>query len=203
MSENDAADETPTMNDPTSRRPARRQFLHAGLRRGATLSAIAALPSLALAERSGPAATRDLVMSHLHTNERIEIVYARGDRYLPAALESLNHFLRDHYSGAVGRIEPRLHDLLHAVRAVLGTDRPYEVVSGYRSQATNAFLQATRGGGVATHSLHMEGRAIDVRVPGVPLADLRDAAQSLQAGGVGYYPREQFVHIDTGRVRRW
>jgi uncharacterized protein YcbK (DUF882 family) len=77
------------------------------------------------------------------------------------------------------------------------------VISGYRAPRTNEHLQKTRGGGVATHSLHMEGRAIDVRLPGVPLADLRDAALTLKSGGVGYYEREQFVHLDTGRVRRW
>jgi uncharacterized protein YcbK (DUF882 family) len=77
------------------------------------------------------------------------------------------------------------------------------VISGYRSPTTNAHLKATRGGGVATRSLHMQGQAVDVRLPGVPLADLRDAAWSLQRGGVGYYPGSQFVHVDIGRVRRW
>jgi len=183
--------------------PARRRFLTAGLRHGATLSAVAAMPALVLPARARVAPVRELAMNHLHTRETIDVVYARGESYLPEALGSLDHFLRDHYSGEVGRIDPKLHDLLHAVRQVLGTDRPFHVISGYRAPATNAHLKATRGGGVATRSLHMDGRAIDVRLPGVPLADLRDAALSLKAGGVGYYPREQFVHIDTGRVRRW
>ena len=77
------------------------------------------------------------------------------------------------------------------------------MISGYRSPATNALLKATRGGGVATRSLHMTGQAIDVRLPGTALADVRDAAVALQLGGVGYYPGSQFVHLDTGRVRRW
>jgi len=183
--------------------PPRRHFLRLGLRHGATLTAVAALPAVMLPARARPASARELVMSHLHTHEHIDIVYARGDDYLPDALGSLDHFLRDHYSGEVGRIDPRLHDLLHAVHRELGTGQPFHVISGYRAPATNTHLKATRGGGVATHSLHMEGRAIDVRVPGVPLADLRDAALSLKAGGVGYYPHEQFVHIDTGPVRRW
>ena len=126
-----------------------------------------------------------------------------GDRYDPAALNTLNHFLRDHYSGEVGRIDPQLHDLLHALRQSLGTREPFQVISGYRCPATNDRLRRTRGGGVASRSLHMDGRAIDVRLPGVTLTTLRDAAWSLQAGGVGYYAASQFVHVDTGRVRRW
>src|SRR5690606_10964590 len=121
----------------------------------------------------------------------------------PHSLGLLNRFLRDHYSGEVGRIDPQLFDLLHRVRGLLGANTPFEVISGYRSEATNDRLRSTRGGGVATRSLHMDGRAIDVRLPGVPLADLRDAALSMKAGGVGYYPGGRFVHIDTGRVRRW
>lgn len=183
----------------TTSSPARRRFL----RHGAVAGAAAVVPAFALKAHARSASTRELAMNHLHTHERIEVVYAVGDRYLPDALGSLDHFLRDHYSGAVGRIDPRLHDLLYALRQVLGTERPFHVISGYRARATNAHLKATRGGGVATRSLHMEGRAIDVRIPGISLEDLRDAALSLRAGGVGYYPREQFVHIDTGRVRRW
>jgi uncharacterized protein YcbK (DUF882 family) len=94
-------------------------------------------------------------------------------------------------------------DLLFRVRQLLGAGAPYQIISGYRSPATNQLLHDTRGGGVARHSLHMEGRAVDVRLPGVALAELRDAALALKGGGVGYYPREAFVHIDTGRVRAW
>jgi len=148
-------------------------------------------------------ATRGLRLDHTHTRERIATVYAQADRYVPEALGALNHFLRDHYRGEVGRIDPRLFDLLHAVQKTLGTGQAFEVISGYRSPATNAALRSAHGRGVASRSLHMDGMAIDVRLPGVPLSDLRDAALSLRAGGVGYYPSEQFVHIDTGRVRRW
>lgn len=187
----------------------RRRFLRqvAGAA-GALLPAVATPPAAAFAG-AGPAAAglRALTLHHTHTGERIEQVYAQGEQYLPEALGALNHFLRDHYSGIVGRIDPGLFDLLHRVQQVLGAgDRPdarFEVISGYRSPATNQFLRKTRGGGVASRSLHLQGQAIDVRLTGVPLADLRDAALSLKAGGVGYYPREQFVHLDTGRVRRW
>lgn len=187
----------------------RRRFLRqvAGAA-GALLPLVATPPATAFAG-AGPAAAglRALALHHTHTGERIEQVYAQGEQYLPEALGALNHFLRDHYSGIVGRIDPGLFDLLHRVQQVLGAgDRPdarFEVISGYRSPATNQFLRKTRGGGVASRSLHLQGQAIDVRLTGVPLADLRDAALSLKAGGVGYYPREQFVHLDTGRVRRW
>ena len=102
-------------------------------------------------------------------------------------------------------MDPQLFDLLHRVQTLLGSKsvRSFEVISGYRCPETNSHLRNSRGGGVAKRSLHMEGKAIDVRLPGVPLAELRDAALSLAAGGVGYYPSEQFVHIDTGRVRSW
>ena len=142
-------------------------------------------------------------MTHTHTGEKIDLVYANGERYLPEALGGLNRFLRDHYSGEVGQIDPQLFHLLHHVRRELGVQTPFQVISGYRSPKTNANLRNTRGGGVAKRSLHMDGQAIDVRLPGVPLADLRDAALSMRLGGVGFYPRDQFVHLDTGRVRNW
>ncbi|ODU99306.1 MAG: twin-arginine translocation pathway signal protein [Rubrivivax sp. SCN 70-15] len=177
----------------------RRRFLHHTVH----LAAAGALPALSAPARASLAGARELMLHNTHTQERIDLVYAVQARYVPEALGSLNHFLRDHYTGDIGRIDPRLFDLLHDIRRVLGSAQPFEVISGYRCATTNARLRATGGGGVAQHSLHMEGRAIDVRLPGVPLADLRDAARSLRAGGVGFYPRDQFVHVDTGRVRHW
>jgi uncharacterized protein YcbK (DUF882 family) len=176
---------------------ARRRFL-----KHSALAAASALPLARHARASVAPGGRELSMVHTHTGERIAIVYAIGQAYRPDALDVLNRFLRDHYSGAIAPIDPRLFDLLHQVKSLVGGTQPFAVVSGYRSAATNETLRTTRGGGVARHSLHIEGRAIDVRLPGVSLADLRDAAASLKAGGVGYY-RDQFVHIDTGRVRRW
>jgi uncharacterized protein YcbK (DUF882 family) len=177
----------------------RRRFL----RQGARLATAGALPMLALPARASLRGERELVLVHTHTRERIDLVYAVDERYLPDALERLNRFLRDHYSGSIGRIDPLLFEQLHRVQQALGNPRGYEVISGYRCPATNTQLRQTRGGGVARNSLHMEGRAIDVRLPGVPLAELRDAAHALRIGGVGYYPDSQFVHIDTGRVRSW
>ena len=177
----------------------RRRFLA-----GTTGLAVAAVGSAwvapAGAVEPGP---RRLAFVHTHTLERVALVYAVGGSYDPAALASLNRFLRDHYTGEVGVLDPSLFDMLHAVRASLGSTEPYEVISGYRCPATNERLRGSRGGGVARHSLHMEGRAIDVRLPAIALADLRDAAVSLGRGGVGFYLRERFVHLDTGRVRTW
>lgn len=180
----------------------RRSFLH---RSAQAVIFGGALGLAGRSARASAASARSLMLDHTHTRERIDLVYASGEQYLPQALGSLNHFLRDHYSGEVGQIDPQLFDLLHKVRQVLGggVPLPYQIISGYRGPLTNARLRSTRGGGVAKHSLHMDGKAIDVRLPGVPLAELRDAALSLKAGGVGYYPRDQFVHIDTGRVRTW
>lgn len=179
-----------------SHRPRRRFLLHsAGLAAGLLPMSRSAL--------AGAPGARALSLAHTHTGERLEIVYAVGVSYLPHALAALNRFLRDHYSGDVGTIDPALFDQLYRVQQMVASTRPFEVISGFRCEATNRTLRATRGGGVATRSLHMEGRAIDIRVSGVALTDLRDAAVSLRAGGVGFYPGSQFVHIDTGRVRRW
>ncbi|EER58082.1 protein of unknown function DUF882 [Acidovorax delafieldii 2AN] len=184
---------------PLPSQPSRRRFLGAGSRWLMT-GALLPLAQPALANQPG---ARSLSFDHTHTSERLALVYALGDAFVPQALTSLNHFLRDHYSGEAGVMDPQLFNLLHQIRQELRVQQPFQVISGYRSPATNQTLRATRGGGVAKHSLHMDGKAIDVRLPGVPLASLRDAALSLGAGGVGFYPREQFVHVDTGPVRRW
>ncbi len=146
---------------------------------------------------------RQISLDNLHTNEKITLAYAEGDRYIPAAMQRLNRFLRDHYSGVVGHMDPTLFDLVNKVRASLNTDVAIEVISGYRDPHTNERLRKTRGGGVAKKSLHMVGQAMDLRLKGVPLDELRDAAKELALGGVGYYPRDGFVHMDTGRVRSW
>jgi len=181
--------------------PARRRFLRqsGGVALAAGLAALS-VPRLALASAPG---ARALAFSHTHTGEQISLVYAMGDHVLPDAQQALNRFLRDHYSGDVGNIDPKLFGLLADLRGVLGADQAYEVISGYRSPVTNERLRKSRGGGVARRSLHMDGMAIDIRLPGVPLADLRDAAVSLGGGGVGIYTRDNFVHVDTGRVRHW
>ena len=146
---------------------------------------------------------KDIHMNHLHTAERIGLVFAVQNEYIDPALQKLNHFLRDHYSGDVGVMDPLLYDLMYQIRRDLGVRRSFDVISGYRSPKTNETLRTTRGGGVAKRSLHMDGKAIDVRLPGVPLKELRDAAIAQKVGGVGFYPKDGFVHIDTGNVRTW
>jgi uncharacterized protein YcbK (DUF882 family) len=147
----------------------------------------------------------ELKMTNLHTGESLDIVYRIGDTYLPEALEKLNYFLRDHNTQDVSNYDPKEFDVLHAMMARLGKlNSAIEIVCGYRTPETNqALRQNSPQTGVAEHSQHMEGHAIDLRVPGVPTARLRDAALSLQAGGVGYYPASQFVHVDVGPVREW
>lgn len=165
-------------------------------------AAALALPLLPLPARAA-GRPRALSLLHTHTGERLAATYAIDDRYLQPVLGTLDHFLRDHYNGAVGRMDPQLYDLLHGLHQRLRGQAPFEVISAYRSPHTNERLRERGGGGVARRSLHMDGRAIDVRLPGVPLTDLRDAAIELRAGGVGFYAREHFVHLDTGRVRSW
>lgn len=146
-----------------------------------------------------------LHLHHLHTGESLDVTYRIGNVYLPEALARLNYFLRDHRTMDVTDYDPKEFDLLHSVMAKLG--RPgglIEIVCGFRTPESNHFLR-TRAAvtGVAEHSQHMEGHAIDIKVPGVGTAALRDAALSMEAGGVGYYPSSQFVHVDVGPVREW
>lgn len=170
----------------------RRQFLVA-------LAAAAASPRLL---EAAPSASRSLTFSHLHTGERLAVEYFDRGRYVPDALAAVNHVLRDFRTGAVHVIDPRLLDVLHDLARTTGSRRPYEIISGYRSPTTNQMLRQ-HSEGVAAGSLHMVGQAIDIRLADVRLASLRAAALDLKAGGVGYYPASNFVHVDTGRVRRW
>jgi uncharacterized protein YcbK (DUF882 family) len=142
---------------------------------------------------------------HTHTGERLNLVYRRGDQYIPAALDELDHFLRDHRTGDVRHYDPRLFDLLYDLTASLGdSGGEINVICGYRTPWSNEFLRArSPHTGVAQHSLHMQAEAIDIRLPGIPTSDLRDAALRLHRGGVGYYRSSDFVHVDVGRVRHW
>jgi uncharacterized protein YcbK (DUF882 family) len=140
---------------------------------------------------------------HTHTRERLNIVYRDGEGYKQESLTRLDSYLRDHRTGEIHQFDPRLFDLLHELTTAIGNpDLEIDVVCGYRTPWSNEFLRV-HGHGVARHSLHMQAMAIDIRVPGVPTAQLRDAALALHRGGVGYYATSDFVHVDVGRVRRW
>lgn len=197
------------MSRPETSRPrsncSRRTFLELG----GLATAAALMPCLVpvplKAAGAAPRGERVLSFFNLHTGERLQTAYCCDGAYQPGALAKINHILRDFRRNEVRAIDVRLLDLLHELGGELGTDQPFHVISGYRSPATNATLR-TQGGartGVATQSLHMVGKAVDIRVPGVRLDRLRRAARSLRLGGVGYYPASDFVHVDTGRVREW
>jgi uncharacterized protein YcbK (DUF882 family) len=174
----------------------RRRFLRFAA--GAAVSALA-FPAEAARRMVRP---RELAFHNLHTGEALKTVYWADGRYLPEAMRRINWLLRDFRTDEVRPIDPRLLDLLADLHARLQSQAPFQVISGYRSPQTNAML-ASLTDGVAQNSLHLEGKAIDIRVPGRRLKHVRAAAMSLRRGGVGYYPQSDFVHIDTGRVRYW
>jgi uncharacterized protein YcbK (DUF882 family) len=146
-----------------------------------------------------------LRLAAMHTGESIEVVYRIGNTYIPEALEKLNSFLRDHRTNEITHYDPKEFDLLHNLMTRLGKPNgTVDIVCGYRAPETNELLRtAGPNTGVAEHSQHIEGHAIDIRVPGVATTQIRNAALSLEAGGVGYYPKSQFVHVDVGPVRTW
>ncbi len=136
--------------------------------------------------------------------EIIDVVYRVGDTYIPEALDQLSSFLHDSHNDEVKDYDPRTFDVLHTILAKLDrSSSMIEILSGYRTRETNDALRASGTTNAAEHSQHIEAKALDIRVPGVPAANLRDAALSLGAGGVGYYPKSQFIHVDTGPVREW
>ncbi len=145
---------------------------------------------------------RKLSFFNLHTEEKLTVLSCPSKPYPLGVLEQVNHFLRDHRTEQTCPIDPALLDILHAVSALTNSRGTFQVISGYRSPETNTLLQQTRGG-IATQSLHVEGKAIDVRLTDLNTEDLRCAGMLLQRGGVGYYPASDFVHLDTGRVRMW
>jgi uncharacterized protein YcbK (DUF882 family) len=177
----------------------RRELLRGGLAL-ATGSLVMAGAGTALAFPE--AGVRRLGLNNLHTNEVLDVAYWENGAYVPDALDAVNNVLRDYRTNEIHEIDPHLLDLLVMVQGKVESQGRFEVISGYRSAATNAMLHA-ESGEVAVHSLHMEGMAIDMRLPVVELANLRDAAMTLGLGGVGFYPTSDFVHADVGRVRTW
>jgi uncharacterized protein YcbK (DUF882 family) len=176
----------------------RRSFLAFGL--GAAAAMTVGAGPLEAAVRAMP--ERRISLYNTHTGETLRTVYWAQGRYLAGSLAEIDHLLRDHRSGTRHRMDPRLLDLMVAVQARFGARGPLHIISGYRSPESNAWL-AAQSDGVAHHSLHMEGRAVDIRLPGQSVTAVGRVARSYRVGGVGLYPGSNFVHIDTGRVRSW
>ncbi|BCA79786.1 DUF882 domain-containing protein [Desulfuromonas sp. AOP6] len=178
----------------------RRRFLAAG-----AFSLVAlGFPGQALAQfQKFTSGEKTISLHNIHTGERLNkaVFWADGE-YVQETLSDIDYLLRDYRNGEVKNIDVQLLDMLYEVRQKTDGFRPYQVISGYRSPETNAFLARTSSG-VASKSLHLEGQAVDIRLPGVDLLNLRNAALSLRSGGVGYYPKSQFVHMDTGSPRSW
>ncbi len=173
----------------------RRYFL------GALLTAVATPSAIARSQENGK--KYQLSLFHTHTDEYLEITYRIGSQYQRGALRKLNYFLRDYRTDEITVMDPSLFDLLYSLQRRAGNiGGTYEVVSAYRSRETNEELRRTSRR-VAKNSLHMTGQALDLRLRHTSTRTLRDAAVSLQSGGVGYYRRADFVHVDTGEVRRW
>lgn len=174
----------------------RREFLRLG---AGTATALLASPVFAKISRQQE---RSLSFYHTHTSETISTLYwAEGD-YLEGGLQEINTILRDHRSGEIYPVDSRLLDLLYVLQSQVESKKTYQIISGYRSPATNASLRQ-KSSGVAKRSYHMQGKAIDVRLPGCDLKELHSAALALKSGGVGYYPGSDFIHVDVGPVRRW
>ncbi len=175
----------------------RRRFLQIGC---AALASMAATPALASVPHVK--SIRSLAFHNLHTDERLRVNYWHNGKYDRLACSKIDHILRDHYSGDAFPMDVRLFDLLHDTQTKLGYDGNIEIISGYRSPKTNMIL-ARNSDGVAKHSYHTKGMAIDVRMQGVSLPHLHNVALNMHRGGVGYYPDSEFVHMDVGPIRRW
>ncbi len=153
-------------------------------------------------DRKSRVRDRSLFVYNTHTGESFHDIYWSQNRYLPESIKALNHLFRDHHSGDMVKIDPHLYEILYAVRGRMDYSKPIHIISAYRSPATNAMLRE-QSEAVASHSLHMEGMAVDIRMPGRRITQLHKAAMHLRQGGVGYYPSDNFVHVDTGPIRYW
>lgn len=175
-------------------------------RRNAMLTGIVALGAICIPSTSFASlltsSPRELNLNNLHTGEELLTQYFDGKHYQRSEMKKINHFCRDFRRNETINMDKRLFDQLSAIQKTIGCDNQVQLISGYRSPETNKMLSA-QSSGVAKKSLHMLGQAIDFRLEGVPLIEVKKAALSLKAGGVGYYPSSNFVHIDTGKFRTW
>lgn len=177
----------------------RRTFLKLGA--STLLNPLFVRPVLAAGD-SAPSDYCVLSFYNIHTGEALETCYRANGRLIHRALNSVSHIMRDHRTGAIKAVDPNLLDLLHTIVMEIKPEAPINIISGYRSPRTNAALRKVTTG-VARNSLHMQGRAIDIRIPGYQTTKLRQLAISLKSGGVGYYPKSDFVHLDTGPIHFW
>ena len=143
-----------------------------------------------------------IALHNINTGDKLNLTYFEQGRYIKDALQEINYLFRDYHTGAVHPVDPLLLDQLYDLKQHLDVNKPFHVISGYRSPFTNAHLR-DQSSGVAKHSLHMEGRAIDIRIEGLATKSIRNAALAMRRGGVGYYPSADFVHLDTGEYRVW
>lgn len=173
------------------------------IRLGILTAVSCAVPFKAFASVKDILSTDRLLSFHnLHYNEDLDVVYWKDGKYVPEALTQINHMFRDHYTGQIKPIDTNLIDLLFDIKITLDSNKPFHIISGYRTRKTNLSI-SRRIKGVARNSFHIKGKAVDVRLPGNRLKDLRHTAYELKAGGVGYYPKSNFVHLDVGRPRYW
>jgi uncharacterized protein YcbK (DUF882 family) len=180
----------------------RRRLLAAGIAAAAMWGAPSLTWSRPHTARHVDPSDRILAFYNTHTQEQLQTIYWRQGEYIPSALADIDYLLRDHRDNELTDMDLNLLNLLYTIRQKLNTTEPFHVISGYRSAQTNAVLYH-RSAGVDKNSLHMQGKAIDIRVPGYSTQQLRQVALSLCSGGVGYYARSDFMHIDLGPVRSW
>jgi uncharacterized protein YcbK (DUF882 family) len=159
-------------------------------------------PSRSPSQPITPTPERAVALYNTHTGESVNAIYWVQGKYLPEALSAVDHVLRDHRTDEIKPIDPQLLDLLYAISEELECPHPFSIISAYRSPETNAYLRF-KSRRVAEHSLHMDGKAVDLRVPGWAAYTVKRVAAELRMGGVGYYPRSDFVHVDVGPVRYW
>lgn len=196
---------TSQTNGVSAQSVSRRKFLGFGALAAGSLAASSIITpaSASIFSRSTQLdGARKIAFRNSHTGETFSGVYRVGDKYLPDAFDRINIVLRDFRTNELFPIDPRVIDIIYTVHQTTHQADPYEVLSGYRCPKTNASLRA-HSEGVAKNSLHMTGQAIDLRLPGFDTKQIRNIAISLKAGGVGYYAKSNFVHMDTGDVRTW
>jgi uncharacterized protein YcbK (DUF882 family) len=180
--------------------PDRRRFLQFGVAAATSLFLPEAFGSVLKGATTEP--ERKLSFYNLHTGESLNTTYWADGQYQASELTAINHILRDHRTGDVTHMDTKLLELLNVLHSKIGSKQAFQVISGYRSPKTNAALRR-KSNGVAKKSMHLQGKAIDIRLPDCQLSDLHKAALSCRKGGVGYYQKSNFIHVDTGRVRHW